>query len=136
MGGPIRAGCLGEEAEKTGKGTGRERIWHSAHRQRNCSSSPLTWPACLILERFCPNGDSLKLSPRLWRGGFLFQSRLVGLTDEDIAGLLRAKEGGDGGPTHGCGPVAGRRGWRATRPPNCHTDLHCPDVRPCSCTTC
>ena len=22
------AGCLGEEAEKTGKGTGRERIWH------------------------------------------------------------------------------------------------------------
>ena len=29
MGGPIRAGCLGEEAEKTGKGTGRERIWHS-----------------------------------------------------------------------------------------------------------
>ena len=35
MGGPIRAGCLGEEAEKTGKGTGRERIWHSAQRQRN-----------------------------------------------------------------------------------------------------
>ena len=29
------AGCLGEEAEKTGKGTGRERIWHSAQRQRN-----------------------------------------------------------------------------------------------------
>ena len=27
------AGCLGEEAEKTGKGTGRERIWHSAQRQ-------------------------------------------------------------------------------------------------------
>ena len=26
------AGCLGEEAEKTGKGTGRERIWHSAQR--------------------------------------------------------------------------------------------------------
>ena len=24
------AGCLGEEAEKTGKGTGRERIWHCA----------------------------------------------------------------------------------------------------------
>ena len=35
MGGPIRTGCLGEEAEKTGKGTGRERIWHSAQRQRN-----------------------------------------------------------------------------------------------------
>ena len=35
MGGPIMAGCLGEEAEKTGKGTGRERIWHSAQRQRN-----------------------------------------------------------------------------------------------------
>ena len=29
------AGCLGEEAEKTGKGTGRERIWHSAQCQRN-----------------------------------------------------------------------------------------------------
>ena len=29
------AGCLGEEAKKTGKGTGRERIWHSAQRQRN-----------------------------------------------------------------------------------------------------
>ena len=29
------AGCLGEEAEKTGKRTGRERIWHSAQRQRN-----------------------------------------------------------------------------------------------------
>ena len=29
------AGCLGEEAEKTGKGTGRGRIWHSAQRQRN-----------------------------------------------------------------------------------------------------
>ena len=27
------AGCLGEEAEKTGKRTGRERIWHSAQRQ-------------------------------------------------------------------------------------------------------
>ena len=32
MGGSIRAGCLGEEAEKMGKGTGRERIWQ---RQRN-----------------------------------------------------------------------------------------------------
>ena len=31
------AGCLGEEAEKTGKGTGRERIWHSAQRQKYCS---------------------------------------------------------------------------------------------------
>ena len=29
------AGCLGGEAEKTGKGTGRERIWHSAQCQRN-----------------------------------------------------------------------------------------------------
>ena len=37
MGGPIRAGCLGKEAEKTGKGTGRERIWHSAQRRRNGS---------------------------------------------------------------------------------------------------
>ena len=35
MGGPIRVGCLDEEAEKTGKGTGRERIWHSAQCQRN-----------------------------------------------------------------------------------------------------
>ena len=34
MGGPIRADCLGEESEKTGKGTGRERIWHSVKRQR------------------------------------------------------------------------------------------------------
>ena len=32
MGGPIRAGCLGEEAGKTGKETGREIIWHSAQR--------------------------------------------------------------------------------------------------------
>ena len=72
MGGPIRAGCLGEEAEKTGKWTGRERIWSSVQRQRNCNISPLTWPACLILERFCPNGDSLKLSPRLLaRKGFV-----------------------------------------------------------------
>ena len=72
MGGPTRAGCLGEEAEKTGKGTGRERIWHSAQRQRNGSISPLTWPASLILERFCLNGDSLKLSPRLLaRKGFV-----------------------------------------------------------------
>ena len=48
------AGCLGGEAEKTGKGTGRERIWHSAQRQRNL------------------NGDSLKLSPRLLaRKGFV-----------------------------------------------------------------
>ena len=45
------AGCLGEEAEKTGEWTGRDRIWHSAQRQRNRSISPLTWPACLILER-------------------------------------------------------------------------------------
>ena len=42
----------GEEAEKTGKDTGRERIYHSAQHQRNCSISPLTWPARLILERF------------------------------------------------------------------------------------
>ena len=36
MGGLIRASCLGEEAEKTGKGTGRERVWHCVQRQQNC----------------------------------------------------------------------------------------------------
>ena len=35
MGGPIRGRLFREEAEKTGKRTGRERIWHSAQRQRN-----------------------------------------------------------------------------------------------------
>ena len=65
MGGPIRAGCLGEKVEKMGKGTGRERIWYSAQRQQNCSISKLTWPDCLTFEHFCLNGDSLKLLPRL-----------------------------------------------------------------------
>ena len=38
------AGCLGEEAEKTGKGTGSERISHSAQRQRNRSPSLTLFP--------------------------------------------------------------------------------------------
>ena len=73
MGGPIRAGCLGEEAEKTGKRTSRESASESAG-----YISPLTWPACLILERLYLNEDSLKLSPGSRRGGFLFQSGLTG----------------------------------------------------------
>ena len=35
MEGPIMAGCLGEDAERTGKGTGSERIWHSVQRSVN-----------------------------------------------------------------------------------------------------
>ena len=51
MGGPIRAGCLGEEAEKTGKGTGRERIWHmtkstDADRQQPDSDGDRTHSTC------------------------------------------------------------------------------------------
>ena len=44
MGGPIRAGCLGEELEKTGKGAGRERIWHSAQRQEDCPPTQTLFP--------------------------------------------------------------------------------------------
>ena len=51
----------GENCKRTEAG----KDWHSAHRQRNCSISPLTWPACRSSERFCRNGDCLKLSPRL-----------------------------------------------------------------------
>ena len=38
-----RAGCLGEEAEKTGKGIGRERVWHSAPPTRHFDVSQLPW---------------------------------------------------------------------------------------------
>ena len=53
MGGPIRAGCLGEEAEKTGNGAGRERIWHSAQRQRNCPPTLALFPIVHFALNFC-----------------------------------------------------------------------------------
>ena len=64
-GGGNKGRLLGEEAEKTLKG--------QRHMERNCHCAApaklqhltATWPACLILERFCQNGDCLKLSPRL-----------------------------------------------------------------------
>ena len=91
--------CLGEEAEKTVKGHGRERIWHSAQRQRYCSISPLTWPACLILERLCRNGDSLKLSPRpLARKGFVPKRPYWASQLRTSAAVGQLQAEGGGGP--------------------------------------
>ena len=97
MGGPIRAGCLGEEAEKTGKGRGRERIWHSAS-DIAAYISPLTWPACLILEPFfvlffsewgLPN----TVAKALGEEGFCCSiAALLGLTEEDIR-IFELKKG-------------------------------------------
>ena len=87
--------------------------------KRNCSISPLARPACLISKRFSQNGDYLKLSPRLETTKattskppyWALQTRTFVASVSYSWWRWR----------HGCGPVAGRRRWRATRPQNCHT---------------
>ena len=110
MGGPIRAGCLGGEAEKTGKGTGEGRESGTLRSANEIANMASLFDFGAFLSEW---GLPKAVAKALGEEGFCSKAALLGLTEEDIGcfelkkgemaalrtavGQLQAKAG-DGGP--------------------------------------